>query len=239
MDGIRFWRNETVVERRNEARREWELPAPVMVENTDAKTSEIVVDTGRLPLNRLKLVSASRNYSRTVRVQVEGVENGVTRWQDVAEARVRDVDLPGFVQSELDIDFPEQRAPRLRVIVANGDNPPLSGVRLRGFGPVYQVLLLAEPGRSYRLLYGGGNIERPAYDLEAVLTPVRQGLQPAACTLGTPRENPSYRPASAGMGTWLNSPTFLTGAIVLAALVLLVVLARSLKRMGGSLDGES
>jgi hypothetical protein len=41
------------------------------------------------------------------------------------------------------------------------------------------------------------------------------------------------------MGTWLNSPTFLTGAIVLAALVLLVVLARSLKRMGGSLDGES
>lgn len=236
MDGVRFWRDEPVVERRNEARREWELPAPEVVENASEKTSEILVETGRLPLNRLTLVSTSRNFSRKVRVQVEGVENGVTRWRDVAEARVRDVDLPGFVRSELDIDFPEQRARQLRVIVANGDNPPLAGVRLRGFGPVYRILMLAESGRSYRLLYGGGNIERPAYDLEAVLTPVRQGLQPAARTLGAPRENPDYRPAGAGLGSWLNNRAFLTGAIILAALVLLVVLARSLKRVGGSLD---
>ena len=236
MDGIGFWRNETVVENRREARREWELPAPGVVENVREKTTEITVDTGRLPLNRLVLVSASKNFSRMARVQIQVVENGVARWRNLAEARVRDVDLPGFVRSDLEIDFPEQRAGQLRVTVLNGDNPPLSGVRLRGFGPVYRVLLLAEPGRAYHLLYGGGNVPAPVYDLDAVLTPVRQGLQPAARSLGPPRENPAYRPARAGLGIWLNNPAFLTGAIILAALVLLVVLARSLKKVGGSLD---
>jgi len=238
MDGIGFWRNETVVETRREARREWELPAPTVVENTREKTTEVTVDTGRLPLNRLVLVSASRNFSRKARVQIQVVENGVTRWRDLAEARLRDVDLPGFVRSDLEIDFPEQRARQLRVTVLNGDNPPLLGVRLRGFGPVYRVLLLAEPGRAYRLLYGGEIVAPPVYDLDAVLTPIRQGLQPAARTLGPSCENPAYRPARAGLGTWLNNPAFLTGAIILAALVLLVVLARSLKRVGASLDGE-
>lgn len=239
MDGIGFWRNETVVENRREARREWELPAPVVVENAREKTTEITVDTGRLPLNRLVLVSTSRNFSRMARVQIQMVENGVARWRDLAEARVRDVDLPGFVRSDMEIDFPEMRVVQLRVTVLNGDNPPLSGVRLRGFGPVYRVLLLAEPARAYRLLYGGETVPAPVYDLDAVLTPVRQGLQPAARTLGAPRKNPAYRPARAGLGSWLNNRAFLTGTIILAALVLLVVLARSLKKVGGSLDGAS
>jgi hypothetical protein len=239
MDGIGFWRNETVVENRREARREWELPAPVVVENAREKTTEITVDTGRLPLNRLVLVSTSRNFSRMARVQIQMVENGVARWRDLAEARVRDVDLPGFVRSDMEIDFPEMRVVQLRVTVLNGDNPPLSGVRLRGFGPVYRVLLLADPGRAYRLLYGGETVPAPVYDLDAVLIPVRQGLQPAARTLGAPRKNPAYRPARAGLGSWLNNRAFLTGTIILAALVLLVVLARSLKKVGGSLDGAS
>lgn len=231
MDGIGFWRNETVVEARREARREWDLPAPVVVENSKEKTTEITVDTGRLPLSRLMLVTASRNFSRMARVQVQVTENGVVRWRNLAEARVRSVDLPGFVRSELEIDFPEQRVMQLRVTVSNGDNPPLSEVKVRGFGPVYRVLMLAEPGRTYRLLYGGGNLPAPAYDLEAVLTPVRQGLQPMVRTLGPAHENPAYQPARAGLGDWLNNKAFLTGAIILAALVLLLVLARSLKSM--------
>jgi hypothetical protein len=238
MDGIAFWRNDSAVENQREALREWDLPAPVVVENTREKTTEITVDTARLPLNRLMLVSTSRNFSRLARVQIQTVENGVSQWRPLAEARVRDVDLPGFVRSDVEINFPEQRARQLRVTVLNGDNPPLSGVRLRGFGPVYRVLLLVEPGRAYRMLYGGENLQAPVYDLEAVLTPVRQGLQPTARTLGPSRENPAYRPARVGFGAWLNKPGFLTGAIILAALVLLIVLARSLKRVGGSLDGD-
>ncbi|MEI6515010.1 MAG: hypothetical protein WCO77_03450 [bacterium] len=229
MDGIGFWRNETVVEARREARREWDLPAPAVVENSKEKTTEITVDAGRLPLSRLVLVSAFRNFSRVARVQIQVTENGVARWRNLAEARVRNVDLPGFVRSELEIDFPEQRVMQLRVTVSNGDNPPLSEVRLRGFGPVYRVLMLAEPGRTYRLLYGSENLPAPVYDLEAVLTPVRQGLQPKVRTLGPVHENPAYQPARAGLGDWLNNKAFMTGAIILAALVLLIVLARSLK----------
>lgn len=238
MDSIAFWRNETVVENQREARREWELPAPTVVGNDREKVTEITVEVGRLPLNRLVLGSTSKNFSRLARVQILAVENGVSRWRDLAEARVLDVDLPGFARTELEINFPEQRVEQLRVTVRNGDNPPLAGLRLRGFGPVYRVVLLAEPGRAYRLLYGGENLTAPVYDLDLVLTPVRQGLQPTARTLGPPHENTAYKPARAGFGAWLNHPAFMTAAIILAALVLLIVLARSLKRVGGALDGE-
>lgn len=231
MEGIRFWRNETVVETRCEIRREWELPAPTVVENARDKTTELTVDCGRLPLNRLVLVSASRNFSRVARVQVRGIENGVSRWRDLAEARVKDVDLPGYVQSEMELNFPELRAASLRVIISNGDNPALTGLNVRAFGPVYRVLLLAEPGRTYRLLYGSERSKAPAYDLEAVLAPVRQGLQPAMLALGSPRENPAYHPPKAGLGEWLNHPAFMTAAILVAALALLAVLARSLKKV--------
>ncbi len=238
MDRIAFWKNESVVENQQEARREWDLPLPMVVEDAREKATEITVDTARLPLNRVMLVSTSRNFSRRARIQIQIVENGVARWRALTEARVRDVDLPGFVRSDLEIDFPEQRVRQLRVTVLNGDNPPLTGLRLRGFGPVYRVLLLAEPGRAYRLLYGAERMAPPVYDLDSVLTPVRQGLKPTVRTLGPSRENPAYRPARAGLGALLNNPAFLTGAIILAALVLLVVLARSFKRVGGSLDGE-
>ncbi|MEI8242140.1 MAG: hypothetical protein WCI17_02615 [bacterium] len=231
MDRISFWRHETVVEKQRAARREWALPAPTVVEHAREKRTEITVETGRLPLNRLVLTSRSKNFSRRVRVQIPVVENGVSQWRDLAEARVQEVDLPGFTRSERELNFPEQRVEKLRVTVVNGDNPPLADVSLRGFGPVYQVVWLADPGRTYRLLYGGENLQAPVYDLDAVLTPIRQGLQPAACTLGAPRENAAYKPARAGCYAWLNKPAFLTGTIILAALALLAVLARSLKRV--------
>ncbi len=235
MDRLVFWRNETVVETAREVQREWALPAPRVVEQVQEKSTELTLETGRLPLNRLVLVSTSKNFSRLARVQVPVVANGVSQWRDLAEARLMDVDLPGFAKAALALDFPEQRIEKLRVIVANGDNPPLAELKLRGFGPVHQVVWLAEAGRTYRLLYGGANLAAPVYDLAAVLTPMRQGLQPAARTLGLPLEHAAYQPARAGCRAWLNNPAFLTGAIMLAALVLLVVLARSLKSVGGAL----
>ncbi len=236
MDRLAFWRNETVVERAREVSREWALPAPSVMENGPEKSTEFTVETGRMPLNRLVLTSRSKNYSRVARVQVPVVEHGVSRWRDLAEARVMDVELPGFAKTELALCFPETRVEKLRVTVVNGDNPPLAEVKLCGFGPVHQVVWLAEPGRSYRLLYGGANLEAPVYDLAAVLTSIRQGVHPALRTLAPPCEHAAYQSARAGFGAWLNNPAFLTGAIILAVLILLIVLARSLKRVGGALE---
>lgn len=231
MEGIRFWRNEAVVETRCEIRREWELPAPAVVENGREKTTEMTLECGRLPLNRLVLASTSRNFSRRAEVQVRVTENGVSRWRDIAGAYIREVDLPGYAQSDMEINFPERRAGQMRVIIRNGDNPPLSDLKARAFGPVYRVLLLAEPGRSYRLLYGNDRAKAPAYDLESVLAPLRQGLQPGMLTLGPIRENPACHPPGRGVWEWLNHPALMIGVMVLAALVLLVVLAKSLRKV--------
>jgi hypothetical protein len=60
-------------------------------------------------------------------------------------------------------------------------------------------------------------------------------MQPPVWTLGAPEENPAYR-ARSTLLDWLNSPVALTAAIIVMALVLLIVLARSLKRVGQKLD---
>jgi hypothetical protein len=132
-------------------------------------------------------------------VQRSVVENGIAGWRDLVVDRVVDVNLPGFGRTNLVLVFPEHRVAQLRVTIENGDNPPLTDLKLAGAGPMRQVIWLAEPGRAYRLLYGGENFPAPVYDLDAVLAPVRQGLIPAVRVLGPPRENAAYQPARAGL----------------------------------------
>lgn len=232
MDGIHFWRNETLVESQREERRDWDLPAATVSENEQDHATEIILDTARLPLNRLVVSCQSHNFSRPVRLQVPCVAGGVAGWCDLAQGRLVDIDLPGYTRSDRDLDFPEQRVSKLRLVVMNGDSPPLAGWTIKGSGPVYRLLFLADPGRSYRLLYGAAAAAPPVYDLDAVLSPVRSGLRPGLLALGPQETNPRYRADRAASGQWYNRPAVLTGAIIAAVLVLLGVLARSLKQVG-------
>lgn len=237
IDSVAFWRNETVVERSREIGRSWDLPAPARAELGPEKATEFTLDTGRRPMNRLTLATDTKNFSRHGTVLVPSVENGVTGWRDFASGRLVSVDLPGYAELALSIDFPEQRAGQIRVKVSNGDNPPLAAVKFSATGPVYRLLMLAETGRIYRLFYGAPEMKAPAYDLAAVLAPVRQGLQPAEWAMGPPETRGAYR--AKGGASWINHPAVLTGAIILAALVLLGILARSMKTVGSKLDGDS
>ena len=237
IDGVAFWRNETVVESSQEIRRAWDLPPPARAEVTREKATEFTLDAARRPVSRLTLSTDTKNFSRRAVVRVPTVENGVDAWREVASARLASVDLPGYAEQSMSIDFPEQRAAEIRVTVPNGDNPPLAAVKFSAEGPVYRLLMLAATGQTYRLYYGAPEMEAPAYDLAAVLAPVRQGLQPTEWPMGPPEASATYR--ARGGATWLNSPALLTGAIILAALVLLGILARSMKSVGRKLDGDS
>lgn len=237
IDSVAFWRNETVVERSREIASRWDLPAPARAEREREKSTEFTLEVGRRPVNRLTIATDTKNFSRRGIVLVPAVENGVTDWREVAAGRLVNVDLPGYAEQSLSMDIPEQRAAQIRVTVNNGDNPPLAAVRFAAEGPVHRLLMLAETGRTYRLFYGAPQMEAPAYELAAVLAPVRQGLKPAEWSMGPPEASAAYR--SRGGATWLNSPALLTGAIILAALVLLGILARSMKSVGRKLDGDS
>ena len=139
------------------------------------------------------------------------------------------LDLPGLATNLLSIDFPEQRAPELRFVLHNHDNPPLEISAVRTHGPVYRLLWLAEPGAAYRLAYGSEAMDAPAYDLFAIRTALEKGIPPELWKLGDPAAAAPAR-KSFSLGEFLSRPLVFGAFLVLAALAMLGFLAKALKR---------
>lgn len=228
MDRVNFWRTEMVDGAAEEIRRDWPLKEFVVERDAAEHTTLVTIQTGRLTLNRLTLDLAENNFSRSIELQIPTVRNGLAGWAHVAGARLLGIALPGFSKRELEIDFGEMRAERVRLVLRDGDNPPLTVKAVTASGPVWRALLLAEPGRSYRLLYGAEQFAAPDYDLETVLAPARRGLTPVEWQLGTAVENKACKPTCTPPG-WLNSQWLFGGAIVSMLLVLGTLLFRAAK----------
>lgn len=226
VDRVSFWRHETVEGAAEDVRAEWPLTEFSVGRDEKERATWITIETGRLPLNRLTLEFAERNFSRTVRAERPAVRDGVASWTAFASGRLLDVELAGLSRSETSIDFGETRCERIRLVLRDGDSPPLTVRSVTGSGPEWRVLFLAEPGRAYRLAYGAPRAAAPAYDIDAVLAPVRLGLRPTEWTLGAPVENEAFRPERSPFG-WLNSTWTFGAAIVLAMLALGAMLVRT------------
>ncbi len=235
VDRVSFWRNETVDGAAEEVRTDWPLTGFTVERDAKERTTLVTIPTGRLPLNRLTLEFAERNFSRAVSVELPAVRNGVAAWSGCGSAHLLNVELPGYAKRDLEINFGEVRAEKIRLVLHDGDNPPLTLKAVTGSGPTWRALFLAEPGRGYRLLYGAAELDAPRYDLDAVLAPARRGLKPVEWKLGAPVENKTYKPAGAPLG-WLNSSWTFGAAIVLMLLVLGALLLRAGKTAGQHLD---
>lgn len=235
IDHVNFWRTEMVDGVSEETRRDWPLPDCKVERDAKENTTLVCLQVGRLPLNRLTLELAENNFSRPVEVQIPAIRNGVETWTTVESSRLLSIALPGFTKRDLAINFGERRVERLRLVLHDGDNPPLTLKSVTGSGPVWRALLLAEPGRTYRLLYGAGQLTAPNYDLEGVLAFARRGLKPVEWQLGAAVENKTYKAAGAPLG-WLNSSWLFGGAIALMLFVLGTLLFRTAKTAAKQLD---
>jgi hypothetical protein len=137
--------------------------------------------------------------------------------------------LPGYARNEMEINFTETRADEIRLVLRNDDNPPIEIADVHAFGPIYRLLWLAQPGATYRLTYGNDRIAPPSYDVFAIRSALERGLEPDLWTLGEPVANPLADPASS-FGEFLSRPAIFSGALVLAAAALLLLLAKALKK---------
>ena len=235
VERVNFWRTELVEGAAEEARRDWPLPDFKVERDAKEHTTLVTIATGRLPLNRLTLELAENNFSRALELQVPAIRNGLEDWATAASGRLLSIALPGFSRRELALDFGELRVERVRLVLHDGDNPLLTVKAVTGSGPVWRALWLAEPGRSYRLLYGAEQLAAPNYDLDSVLAFVRRGLKPIAWQLGAVVENKSYQPTGAPLA-WLNSSWLFGGAIALMLLVLGALLFRTVQTAAKDLD---
>lgn len=95
----------------------------------------------------------------------------------------------------LSATFPEQRCARLRIVVTDYSNPPLSVIGCQVRGAAREIIFARSADLSWplRLYYGNPDAAPPHYDFErnlpAQLQPAPERIEP-----GAPQANPHYAP---------------------------------------------
>jgi len=226
IDGISFWHETTTLDQDKPLLQEWPHAGFVVAQDPKA---EITLQTAYTPLTRVALETPAHNFQRTASIQVPSLANGSTTWRALATGRFTRLDLPGLTTNALTIEFPEQRVEQLRIVIENNDNPPLDISHIRTHGPVYRLLWLAEPNTAYRLAFGNDTLADPTYDLFSIRAALAKNLPATLWTLADAAPlSLTSKPFS--LGEFVSRPAVFGTLLALAALALLVLLAKALKK---------
>jgi hypothetical protein len=189
IERIEGWK--TTVERRlrRPVTTSYKLKSVDVSEDQGRKQTLITVTTGREPITRLRLVTASRNFSRRVRVEVPVTRGVQTQWREIGAGTISSVAFRNYRHESLSIDLPETRETSYRIVIENDDNPPLKIDDVETTGTVYQGVFLTGKNRAYRVAYDSETANSPIYETPVVLSALaREEFKPVAALLGEPAE---------------------------------------------------
>lgn len=226
------------MERRAETRPDrsapvWQTVAPDALEiaqDPQHRQTLVTLATGRRPVTRLTLETPDENFSRRARVEAwqAGPPAG---WRPVGAGDLRVIRVGRIHDRALELEFPETRAERLRIVIANEDSPPvtIAGVTLREIA--YEALFFPKAGRAYRLAYGAPDLAAPRYDIAAVLAGA-----PSADADQWTAAPPTGAAAASRPRARIPARTWLVTALVAMAALLLGIIVRLARRV--NLAGE-
>ncbi len=152
---------------------QWPVKAQSVAQDQKLRATVIRLDLGysRLPVSRIELKTAKRNFHRHVEIEgsnrsEEGAQAGREYWTSIGSGEIFVIQLDRIDRRHLQIDLPETRYRFLRASVFNYDDQPVEFDGIGVYGYPRRLLFQREPGRSYRLFYGNPNASTPRYDLE-------------------------------------------------------------------------
>jgi hypothetical protein len=199
-------------------------------ETTPAGETVIVLDGGRIPLERLEFATESRNFKRPVSVQVPDTSGS---WRAIGQGFLHRYEIGDFREESLALSFPETRAERYRVVVGNGKNPPVTLIEVTGAGEPRELVFLAESGDRPILLYDdpSGTLTKPSPDTAAIDAALGRGIRPATIVFAEAAANPVHRAAEPPSKPLLESQKVLWIVIALAVAILIRVLYGALRKI--------
>ena len=177
------------------------------------RATVVTLDLGfpNIPVDAVEVQSSTDTFVR--RAVVEGSNDGTTfvPLGSAEVARYRGVDL-----DRIPVDG---RQRYVRVTIANGDDAPLSGLRVRALAHDRPLLLAEGFTPPYRLFYAAPGLAEPAYDF-ARLPAGAIGLDRARkAQLGGEVLNEDFEPPVDTRTFFERNPNVVNGLLVLAALV--------------------
>ncbi|MGY6276480.1 hypothetical protein [Methylomonas sp. MgM2] len=233
IERIELWHEETETVAENEQRFDYPLADFKVSRDDRQKLSLIDIDARLLPLKGFELKVATPNFNRHALVQIPAQQGLETQMSTIAEGNIEALNFRDIKREQTQLYFPEQRRQQYRVAIQDNDNPPLKIDGVAGLGPGYQLLFLAEPRQTYRLLYGAEKAELPQYDTAPIHELLRRGYQATNAGLGSEKANAEIKDTF-DMIKLLNSNAFLVFVISLMVLVLGWSLYRVSKRVGNA-----
>ncbi|MFN9369980.1 MAG: hypothetical protein ACK6CT_14650, partial [Planctomycetia bacterium] len=206
-----------------------------IVPESDRKATRIRIDTLRAPVSEIRIETASRNFSRAVRVEpaeiaASAADRGRLGGRSLGAGTITRIDVAGIRTEQTTLAVSEIRLPTLDLVIDDGDSPPIQVTGITTRGPARELVFLAEPGSDYRLAYGG-DLSRPRYDTAAIRAAVAAGVAAVPATLGP--ESAGAAPAAAAFGL-LTDSRFQIAIIALLAAILAAMLVRAARRLDAS-----
>jgi hypothetical protein len=174
--------------------------------------------TARVGVSAVELLGGSSAYSRSL--SVETSDDGTTFTQAVGPQTVT-----SNAGSPANTAFGTLVARAVRVVVDNGDDPPVPGLRSRLLRAPHTLVFLAKPHEQYRLLVSPYVTTPGVYDLGDVLTITRDWHTERVAALSAPFPNPVFRdprPLTEHF-PWLVGAGFAVAAVLLALVALSTV----------------
>jgi hypothetical protein len=141
---------------------------------------------------------------------VESSDDGTT-WSQAGEGEISRFAKGG---AQTSFAFTESSAPHWRVVVENGNDAPVPGLRPSLLARPHDVVFQAAPQRRYRLLSGNDAVGPPTYDLGARLAHSAWRAEPAS-TVAT-----NQNAAAAETPDTQRSPGMLTAVLLVVAVAL-------------------
>lgn len=218
VDGIDFHRTVSRIVAGRSWNRTHDLALTERRVDPDEKKTFLIIHGERLPVSRLLLDARTSNFSREV--LIEGT-NDTTRaggWQWIARERIHQVEAGDFRRQDLTLNLRgARRYSYYRLTIDDQDNPPIEFDRIRGDGPVYELLFFHRGADSLSVYYGGA-VPAPRYDVGSVLGQV-PAVECAVWNIG------EREPTGARARRSLPTKAFLVIAILLMVGVLAYMIA--------------
>lgn len=156
---------------------------PAISHDATSQTTSITVDSSLEPVSRISLGVTGGNFNRQVRVEgTDRAESG--SWRTLGAGTIRRLSFQNIVEESLVLTIPESRQKAYRLIVEDGDNPPIPIRSVTLSGPVREVILVARPGHNYQLEYGDIKAAAPRLDTADIDVLASRGFTPLQATLG-------------------------------------------------------
>lgn len=187
LDSISYWHSVETIVSSEPVLTEYPLQIESRYEDEKSKATVIDCTSNREPLRQIQLITEDDNFYRTVSFYaVDDIPTSLNQRNGerlLTRSSVTQISLPNISRSDLTVDFPVVRSKRYRLVIENGDSPPLQDIQLKAQGETREILFFAQAEQRYSVVYGNTLLETPKYDILAIQAAIESKMQPAVGTL--------------------------------------------------------